>query len=101
MRYEVDPDRVRSAGEGVGRVAVELSGVQPEVAMAPLAEAFRGSLTAVAVGELGRLWSERVLAARLGVRGTAVKLTSAAGAYSAVEEVARRSLGQVSHGGAR
>ena len=95
MRYSVDPDRVRAAGAEVGGAAGMLDRVQPSDCLAPLAGAFRGSLTSAELGALGRAWSDRVLSVRIGVRGLGHGLSAAAAAYEAVEAVVQRSVESV------
>lgn len=95
MRYSVDPDRVRAAGAEVGDAAGMLDRVQPSGCLAPLAGAFRGSLTSAELGALGRAWSDRVLSVRIGVRGLGHGLSAAAAAYEAVEAVVQRSVDSV------
>jgi len=92
MRFEVEPDAlVRDSGR-FGEAVRALDGVDVGSAVAPVAQAFPGGLTAAAIRELGVAWGDRLLRARLGLARVGMDLAAAGESYAAVEQVARRAV---------
>jgi hypothetical protein len=92
MRFGVEPEALARDSGQYGEAVRGLGGVDVSGALAPLAKAFPGGLTATAIRELGAAWGDRLLRVRLGLEGVGAELASAGESYAVVERVARRAL---------
>ena len=92
MRFGVDPEALGRDSARFGEAVGALAGVDVPGAIAPLASAFPGGLTAAAIRELGEAWDDRLLRVRLGLEQVGDGLGVAGESYAAVEQIARRAL---------
>ena len=92
MRFCVEPEALVRDSAGYGQAVGAMAGVDVPGAMAPLASAFPGGLTAAAIRELGEAWGNRLLLVRLGLEQVGDGLAAAGESYAAVEQIARRAL---------
>ncbi|MDV3222795.1 hypothetical protein [Intrasporangium sp.] len=93
MRFGVDPAALGRDSGRYGEAVRTLDGVDVAAALAPLAAAFPGGLTAAAIRTLGEAWHDRLVRVRLALEEVGSGLATAGSSYAAVEQGARRALG--------
>ena len=92
MRFGVEPEALGRDSARYGEAVGALAGVDVPGAIAPLASAFPGGLTAAATRELGEAWGDRLLRVRLGLEQVGDGLAVAGESYAVVEQIARHGL---------